>query len=60
MVGAPDPEVVTDDIVGIYLDSAIDVDRCRTETADTEEQVGKKRGILCMTLLTTVNSYEGA
>ncbi len=45
VVGAPDPEVVANHVVGVDYDGAVDMHGCAAESADAEEQVGEHRGV---------------
>ena len=50
VVGSPNPEMVADDVRLSDLQRAIHMDGRRAETSDTEEQVGKQRRVVVMTL----------
>lgn len=49
MVRTPDPKVVADDIIAVYEHSLVDVYVARTESPDTEKQIGKHNGVLVVT-----------
>lgn len=58
MVGTPDPEMVADDIVGINLKGTINMYWCWTESAHTEEHIGKECRIVGVVGIASINTEE--